>query len=173
MSYIAGMLLLVMDKFKAFVCMTSLVSSWMMLPFFRGDNDQITRRIQIFKQIFHHNLPELCEQFESEGIFPQQYLIEWVMTLFVKSLDIPVASRLWDLIILEGDLMVMKISVALLKFIEKDVNECSMDTILIAIKRLSQTLKDDNALVKLIYTVNIPEWVVIEIPRLMQEFVPK
>jgi len=162
-----------MDKFKAFVCLTSLVSNWMTLPFFRGDESQIGRRIQIFKQIFFHNLPELCEHFESEGILPQIYLIEWVMTLFVRSLDLPVASRMWDLIMLEGDIMILRIAVALLKLIEKDVSQCSMDTILLTIKRLNQTLKDDNALVKLIYTIEIPEWVTIELPRLMQEFVPK
>jgi len=173
MSYIAGMLLLVMDKFKAFVCMCSLVSNWMLLPFFRGDDTQIQRRIQIFKQIFHYNLPDLCEQFESEGVMPQAYLIEWIMTIFVKSLDLPIASRLWDLIMLDGDIMILKIAVALLKLIEKDVLNCSMDTILLTLKGMMQGIKDENNLVKLIYSIKLPEWVTTELPRLMQEFIPK
>ena len=173
MSYIAGILVLVMDKFEAFVCLSNLISSWFLLPFFRGDDAQITRRIQIFKQIFHYNLPELCEQFESEGVLPQHYLIEWIMTIFVKSLDLQVAYRLWDLIMLDGDIMILKIPVALLKLIEKDVLQCSMDTILMTIKGMTQNIKDDEALIKEIYSVKIPEWVLTELPILMQEFVPK
>ncbi len=173
MSYIAGMLLLVMDKFKAFVCLSNIINNWMFLPFFRADEPQITRRLQLFKQILHYNSPALCEQFESEGVLPNTYLFEWVMTIFVKTLDLPMAYKVWDLFILEGELMVFRVSVALLKIIEKDVAQCSMDTILLAVKGMMQNVKDEARLVSEIDSVKMPDWVVDELPRLMQEFVPK
>lgn len=173
MSYIAGMLLLVMDKFKAFVCMTNLVSNWMLLPFFRGDEGQITKRIMIFKQILMHNLPELCEQFENEGVIPHHYLIEWIMTIFVKSLDLHIASRVWDLYMLDGDIMLFKISVALLKHVQNDIKQCSMETIMLSLRGMLKNINDEELLVEEIYSVKIPEWVMEELPRLMQEFVPK
>ncbi len=173
MSYIAGMLLLVMDKFKAFVCLSNIISSWMLLPFFRGDEVQITRRLQLFKQLLHLNSPELCEQFESEGILPQHYLFEWVVTIFVKSLDLSVACKVWDLFVLEGDLMIFRVAIAMLKMIEKDVMQCSMDTILMSLKGMAKKIVDDKNFVNAIYSVKIPDWVIEEVSRLMQEFVPK
>ncbi len=173
MSYLAAMLLLVMDKFKAFVCLVALVGNWMLLPFFRGDETQITRRLQLFKQIFHHNLPELCEQFESEGILPQHYFIEWVMTLFAKSLNLQVASRVWDLYMLDGDIILFQVAVALLKLISKEVQQCSMDIILQSLRSIVRNINDEDLIVRETYNVKLPEWVRTEVSSLTQEFVPK
>ena len=56
----------------------------------------------IFKQIFIHNLPELCEYFESINLLPEHYFIEWNMTLFSKSLNIDIVARIWDIYMIEG-----------------------------------------------------------------------
>lgn len=102
LSYIAGMLLLHMDKYQAFVALMNITLSHNIIPFYRFDEHQIRKRIQIFKQIFYHNLPELCDHFESLDILPEIYLIEWTMTLFAKSLNIDISARIWDIYMIEG-----------------------------------------------------------------------
>lgn len=72
------------------------------ISFYRFDELQIQKRLQIFKQIFYYNLPILCEHFDCQDILPEQYLIEWIMTLFSKNLNIDLAARIWDIYMLEG-----------------------------------------------------------------------
>ncbi len=96
------MLLLNMEKYQAFVALMNITLSHNIIPFYRFDESQIRKRLQIFKQIFLHNLPELCDYFESHDILPEHYLIEWHMTIFSKSLNIDIAARIWDIYMIEG-----------------------------------------------------------------------
>lgn len=91
-----------MDKYQAFVALMNITLNHNILPFYRFEEHQIRKRLQIFKQIFYHNLPDLCDHFESLDILPEQYLIEWNMTLFSKSLNIDIAARIWDIYMIEG-----------------------------------------------------------------------
>ncbi len=96
------MLLLYMDKYQAFVALMNITLSHNIIPFYRFEESQIRKRLQIFKQIFYHNLPELCDHFESLDILPEHYLIEWNMTLFSKNLNIDISARIWDIYMIEG-----------------------------------------------------------------------
>ncbi len=102
LSYIAGMLLLNMDKYQAFVALMNIALSHNIIAFYRFDENQIRKRLQIFKQVFYYNLPELCDHFESLDLLPEHYLIEWYMTLFAKNLNIDIAARVWDVYMIEG-----------------------------------------------------------------------
>jgi len=96
------MLLLYMDKYQAFVALMNITLSHNIIHFYRFEENQITKRLQIFKQIFYCNLPELCDHFESLDILPEHYLIEWCMTIFTKNLNIDVSARIWDIYMIEG-----------------------------------------------------------------------
>jgi TBC1 domain family member 14 len=173
MSYIAGMLILNMDKFKAFVCLNKIITSWTLFCFFKADNPQMNRRFQLFRNILHHNCPMICEHIEDEGITAQMYLLEWFMTLFVKSLNIDVSSRVWDLFILEGEIVLFRVAVALLKMIEADILHGTFEDIINAIKSVGTKVKESESLIKEIYNIEIPQWVIEEVPKIINECIPK
>jgi len=54
LSFIAGILLLNMDKFKAFISLMNLVLNPALLPFYKMDNESIQQRLKLFKQVFYH-----------------------------------------------------------------------------------------------------------------------
>jgi len=91
-----------MEKYQAFVALMNLTLNQNIIPFYRFDERQIRNRLQIFKQVFYHNLPELCDYFEELDILPEHYLIEWTMTLFSKNLNIDIVARIWDIYMIEG-----------------------------------------------------------------------
>lgn len=69
MSYVAAMLLLHTDNpFMTFVMFCTLMTKFPILPFFNFNDVLIRKIMQLYKQIFAYNLPELCEHFELEGI---------------------------------------------------------------------------------------------------------
>ena len=51
LSFIAGILLLNMDKFKAFISLMNLILNPIMLPFYKMENESIQQRLKLFKQV--------------------------------------------------------------------------------------------------------------------------
>ena len=76
MSYVAGMLLLNLEPYKAFVMLINIIGSPLLIPFYRLDQNGISRRSQLFRLMLRHNLPDVCDHFENEGVKPGMFLIE-------------------------------------------------------------------------------------------------
>lgn len=72
MSYVAATLLLFMDnEYQSFVTFCNMMTKYPIMPFY-SFNDVLVRKImQVYKQLFAYNLPELCEHFELENIQPK------------------------------------------------------------------------------------------------------
>lgn len=43
----------------------------------------------------------VVRHFESEGVTSNLYFMEWSMTLFTKRLNLEIASRVWDIVLVE------------------------------------------------------------------------
>lgn len=65
LSFIGGILLIHMDKFKAYVAMMNLILNPIILQFYTFDEKEMKKKLQLFKQVFYFNLSELCERFEN------------------------------------------------------------------------------------------------------------
>mmetsp|Transcript_24162 Transcript_24162/g.37125 ORF Transcript_24162/g.37125 Transcript_24162/m.37125 type:complete len:135 (+) Transcript_24162:1185-1589(+) len=103
MSYIAAIVLLhTEDQYKGFVTFSNLMLKYPVMPFYTFNDEFVTKCLQLFKQLFQLNLPELCEHFEMEEIKPRQYVYKWFMTLFSTTLPLKLATHVWDLYFLDG-----------------------------------------------------------------------
>lgn len=54
------------------------------------------------------NLPALGAHMESEGVTPDLYLVDWLYTLFSKSLPLDVACRIWDVFLRDGETFLVR-----------------------------------------------------------------
>ena len=166
-----------MDKFQAFVALMNLTLSHNIIPFYRFDERQIKNRLQIFKQIFFHNLPDLCDYFEELDILPEHYLIEWTMTLFSKNLNIDIVARIWDIYMIEGIKAIYQASIGKNKFqifnykvilshFEKKFIVSDFEYIMQTIKNLNSLNFDEDQFVEMMKQVKFPNWVEQEIQKL-------
>ena len=121
MSYLAANLLLYMDSVNAFCSFCNLLN----LPFFQCllslDDEQIAPRIELFNALFEHNEPALFIQFEAQFISPTEYFLDWTLSLFTKKLDIAVANRVWDCVLIFGEMHIYRAAVAILHCIHKEL----------------------------------------------------
>lgn len=86
-----------------FVTFCNLMTKYPILPFYNFNDVLIRKIMQLYKQVFAYNLPELCEHFELEGVQPRQYIFEWFMTLFTRVFkDLTLTRRIWDFYFLDG-----------------------------------------------------------------------
>lgn len=112
MSYVAAVLLLHMDDaFAAFMAFASISTRYPIMPFYAFDEILVRKTMQIYKQVFAYNLPELCEHFELEKIQPRQYLYQWFMTVFSRTFGVKLVTRVWDLYLLDGVIVLFQAAI--------------------------------------------------------------
>lgn len=171
-SYIAGLLLIYMDKFQAFVALCNMVLSSNIISFYRFDDFNIKKRLQIFKQVLYYNLPVLCDHFESLDLLPESYLIEWHMTLFAKTLNIDLVARIWDIYMLEGIKIIYQTSIVILAHFEKRFLEFEYEDIIKELKSLLMLNFDEDELIQNIKQVKFTSWIEDELNKLNDEYIP-
>jgi hypothetical protein len=75
-------------------------------------------RINFFNKHFKRLLPELYKHFEAVDLTTDLYLIDWMLTLFTKNMDLDLVSRIWDNFLLDGEIFAMKTGLAILILFE-------------------------------------------------------
>ena len=96
---------------------SNLMLKYPIMPFYTFNDEIVTKVLQLFKQLFQINLPDLCDHFEMEEIKPRQYVYKWIMTLFSTTLPLRVVSHVWDLYFLDGIFILYQTSIAILRLL--------------------------------------------------------
>jgi len=131
MSYVAAILLLHMEEaWPSFVAFTNIATRYPIMPFYAFDEILVRKAMQIYKHAFAYNLPELCEHFELEKIQPRQYLYQWFMTVFSRTFSIKLVTRVWDLYLFDGVIVLFQTAIAILKHLEKEMIDNEFEDIL-------------------------------------------
>jgi hypothetical protein len=118
MSYIAGVLLLNCDLPTAFQCFANLLSTHFYFDFFRLEKSKIDIHLRVYESLLKERLPRLARHFKAEDVQPDMYMIDWLMTLYSRSMPMNVAARVWDLYLCEGELSLFRVAIGLLKMHE-------------------------------------------------------
>ena len=172
LSFIAGLLLLNMDKLKAFISLMNLVLNPIILPFYKMNNELIQQRLKLFKQVFYFNLPELCEHFDEMGLLPENYFLTWNMTLFTHDVNIELANRIWDVFMIDGVKAIYSAAVVFLSHFEQKLINMDFIEIMSCINEINNINFDDDMFVEAMKNVKIPEWIQVEIDKLNDENIP-
>ena len=172
LSFIAGILLLNMDKFKAFISLMNLILNPIMLPFYKMENESIQQRLKLFKQVFYFNLPELCEHFDELGLLPENYFLSWNMTLFTRDVNLELAKRIWDVFMVEGIKAIYSAAIVFLSHFESKLINMDFVEIMTCIGTIKNINVDEDMAIEAMKNVKIPDWVQLEIEKLNYENLP-
>ncbi|KAI5101597.1 TBC1 domain family member 14 isoform X1, partial [Silurus meridionalis] len=69
-----------------------------------------------FEVFFEDNLPKLFAHFKSNNLTPDIYLIDWIFTLYSKSVPLDVACRVWDVFCRDGEEFLFRTALGILRF---------------------------------------------------------
>ncbi len=58
----------------------------------------------MYEALFSEHLPSLFQHFQAEGVESEMYMLDWLLTLYSRSMPLNVAARIWDCYLLEGEL---------------------------------------------------------------------
>ena len=172
LSFIAGILLLNMDKFKAFISLMNLILNPIMLPFYKMDNESIQQRLKLFKQVFYFNLPELCGHFDELGLLPENYFLSWNMTLFTREVKLELANRIWDVFMIEGVKSIYSAAIVFLSHFEEKLMNMDFMEIMTCIGNIKTINFDEDMVIEAMKKVKIPNWIQLEIDNLNDKNIP-
>ena len=170
LSYIAGTLLLEMDKFASFVCFMNIILSPNILPFYRLDEVNIKKRLDLFNEIFKLNLPKVYLHFQENEVFPEHYLLEWFMTLFTRNLNIELALRIWDIYMIEGIYVLYKTAIVIFSLDEKKILNMDFAEIMNFLKNLDKNNYDEDKFVEELNKVKLYDKIMNKIQQLNEEY---
>ncbi|KIJ53482.1 hypothetical protein M422DRAFT_154980 [Sphaerobolus stellatus SS14] len=118
---IAGMLLLnLTGPDQAFTVMRNLLDRHCMRAFFGGPayREDVEAYYRIFDTLLADGMPKIYFNFKQHQISPSEYLLDWILPLFLNHLPLEACSRIWDVLLLEGDAFLFRAALAVLSSIE-------------------------------------------------------
>eukprot|EP00439_Symbiodinium_sp_Y106_P078238 s489_g17.t1 len=118
MSYLAAMLLLYLPPYESFVGLCNLLNTPSVLGLYRLEPRAVACRARVFEQLCSQQLPDVCRCIRDVGLMPEMFLIDWFLTVFAKCLTVDVASVVWDLFLLDGEVVLYCTAIAILRILE-------------------------------------------------------
>ncbi|KAL7875453.1 hypothetical protein AOLI_G00104160 [Acnodon oligacanthus] len=118
MSFIAAVLILNMHTADAFIAFANLLNKPCQMAFYRVDHSLMLTYFAAFEVFFEENLPKLFAHFKSNNLTPDIYLIDWIFTLYSKSLPLDVACRVWDVFCRDGEEFLFRTALGILRLYE-------------------------------------------------------
>ncbi|XP_067286590.1 TBC1 domain family member 12 isoform X2 [Pseudorasbora parva] len=119
MSFIAAVLILNLEEAEAFIAFANLLNKPCQMAFFRVDHELMLKYFAAFEVFFEENLPRLFNHFKSYNLTPDLYLIDWIFTLYTKSLPLDVACRVWDVFCRDGEEFLFRTGLGILRLYEE------------------------------------------------------
>ncbi|CAJ0957551.1 unnamed protein product, partial [Mesorhabditis belari] len=129
MSQIVALFLMFLDEEEAFWCLHALMISerHSMHGFFVPGFPKLQRFEEHFQKILKKYKPKVYKQFEKEGI-PYIYLTKWWFGCFLDRVPFPLALRLWDVFLYEGDTILMAMAINIMKMHERTIRKLTLET---------------------------------------------
>ena len=128
------------DAFPAFCCLANLLRpqpTRVLQTLLRLDGPKMDILFAFWEKQFEESLPALHAHFIDVGVMPQLYLIEWIFTLFAKSLPQEPVAWIWDQVLLLGDQRIFQVALGILKLLEsKFLGMAELDEISAVLKDL-------------------------------------
>ncbi|XP_039994552.1 TBC1 domain family member 12 [Xiphias gladius] len=118
MSFIAAVLILNLEEAEAFITFANLLNKPCQMAFFRVDHELMLKYFAAFEVFFEENLPRLFSHFQDKDLTPDLYLIDWIFTLYSKSLPLDVACRVWDVFCRDGEESLFRTGLGILRLYE-------------------------------------------------------
>jgi hypothetical protein len=162
MSFLAATLLLYLEEHDAFACLTQLISSsrYHLHAMFSMQMDRIGVRMKAFDMQLEQHLKLVYVRLKSFDILTEVFMMEWLLTVFTKALPLDIACRIWDLWLVDGEVWLVRVAIALLKLQSSWIVDADFDACMHCLTHMGEYLHDVETLLQAVHTVKIDakEW---------------
>jgi len=139
MNFVAGLLLLVSaphfaspadaeeESFRVLVC---LMDHGGLSGFYRAKLPLLRRYLRACDKLVADTVPELREHFIKQNVQPAVYLHQWFLTLFINCFPLSMVLIIWDVIVVEGLPVILRIAVSILQVLKESLLSMEFEDII-------------------------------------------
>lgn len=157
MSFLGAMLLLNLNTLDTFICLANLINQPFLMSFYITDRNEMLKYTQAMDSIVEALLPKVHKHFQDIGIAPEQYMVDWFRTLYSQVLSIDLASRVWDIYLAEGELLLYRVALAILKMYSHQFESFPRDLCMNLLTHLPEDTNEDEFFENIQYFVLDPK----------------
>jgi len=99
------------------------------------DNNYRDSRIKFFNRLLENYFPKIYQHLKNLDISSDLYFIDWYQTVFSKYVNYVSTLRIFDMFLLNGEIMIFKISLNIIKTLENDLLSLTVSEILDTLKK--------------------------------------
>lgn len=79
----------------------------------------MTSYFSTYNDLLKYNLNRLNTHFNHIGLTPEMYLVDWIYSVFAKSMNLELASIIWDNFLRDNDQFLFRAALGKLTFVIK------------------------------------------------------
>jgi len=143
MSYLAAVFLLNLDEYNAFICLANLLNNPCYMTFFNMNMEKIHKYMEALDVVMAKEVPKVHRRLKDLGITSEIFMIDWVLTLYSKSLPLDVAARVWDATFLEGAVFVFQTALGILHMYSNLLETAPFDECMTLLTHLPKDVDDE------------------------------
>jgi len=155
MSYHAAVLLFYLEPYESFRILCALMRRPLFRSLFMMEPKQLIRELGRFDMLFRANMPSLHTHFRRLEISSEQYLLDWLMSVYSRALPLRTCFRVWDCLLLEGDSFLYRVALALLYIKQKELLLSSFEGCVDALRSVKKI--EESVLFQAIELITIPD----------------
>ncbi|GAA5878781.1 hypothetical protein JCM3774_005070 [Rhodotorula dairenensis] len=127
LAFPAAMLLLNMSRPEAFVSLVNLIHKSVLRSFYSPDPQDREAYYRVFDTLLADHMPKVYANFSSQVVRPSLYLAPWLSTVYIAYLPLDLATRIFDVFLLEGDSFAFRVALVLLQILEPRLFNPNLD----------------------------------------------
>eukprot|EP00698_Gefionella_okellyi_P022450 TRINITY_DN7449_c0_g1_i2.p1 TRINITY_DN7449_c0_g1~~TRINITY_DN7449_c0_g1_i2.p1 ORF type:complete len:395 (-),score=71.70 TRINITY_DN7449_c0_g1_i2:237-1421(-) len=121
MGFLVAMLLLFLDEAESFCTFSNMMLSPLLLAFFKMDQVMMARYTRAWHKLLKKHVRPVSRHLQKLSIQPDLYLLDWIMTVFSKSLPLDTAAVIWDGFTVLGDAFIFRSALGVMKVLETEL----------------------------------------------------
>ncbi|XP_064637309.1 TBC1 domain family member whacked-like [Lineus longissimus] len=171
MSYIAGMLLMLMGEEDTFWCIVSLLERHKyLLGYFDTKLTRIHMHGHIFSRLLRKRHPRLAKHFHNLEIEVLMFITPWFMSLFTCLSCWDMVLAIWDMLIIKGFTSIFQVSLAIISLCEEELLEkTEMSTLLPILLHLPHNIVAHKTLLPVIQATVVEKWEIDGLQAVIEE----
>ncbi|XP_038858687.1 ecotropic viral integration site 5 protein homolog isoform X3 [Salvelinus namaycush] len=135
-AFIVGLLLMQMPEEEAFCVFVKLMQDYRLRELFKPSMAELGLCMYQFEYMIQELLPDLHIHFQAQSFHTSMYASSWFLTIFLTSFPLPVATRIFDIFMLEGLEIVFRVGLAILQMNQAELIQLDMEGMLQYFQRI-------------------------------------
>ena len=145
MGFITGLLLTYMTEEDTFWTLHCLMKNYNMESLFEHEFPGLKCNFYIFLSLLKRYNNKIYKLFMNNEIYPSMYASQWFITLFSNCLNFRILVRIFDTLLLEGEKVIFRIALSLIKINEQKLLSCKQfENIMLSFKSFGENLNEED-----------------------------